>query len=152
MGISAKIRKALEAKKKQPKPNNGKKSKVKKRKKKPTILEQLGKKYSKQLKHRATPSERRFATKLRAFDFTSLFQYPISNKETLYIIDFFIPKYNVVIEIDGGYHLDHRQKEKDDIRDKRLNDLGYKVWRLTNIEADEITPDEILGGLLSKSR
>ena len=58
----------------------------------------------------------------------------------------------MVIEIDGGYHLDHRQKEKDDIRDKRLNDLGYKVWRLTNIEADEITPDEILGGLLSKSR
>lgn len=55
-------------------------------------------------------------------------QYVIGN----YIVDFFFRESLVVVEIDGGYHLDPEQKEKDEVRQKWLEEKGYAVLRFTN--------------------
>ena len=54
-----------------------------------------------------------------------------------HIIDDFITDFvclikKVIIEIDGGIHL--QQQEHDENRTARLNDLGYDVIRFTNEE------------------
>ncbi len=51
-----------------------------------------------------------------------------------YIVDFYCPKANLVIEIDGSQHYGDEEKKKDEIRDKYLNDLGLKVMRFSNFE------------------
>jgi very-short-patch-repair endonuclease len=70
----------------------------------------------------------------------------LRNKKTDYkirrqhIIDNFIPDFvclrkNLVIEIDGKIHL--QQKEYDDLRTARLNELGFEVIRFSNEEVLE---------------
>jgi very-short-patch-repair endonuclease len=49
-----------------------------------------------------------------------------------FITDFVCLSKNVVIEIDGKIHL--KQKEYDELRTARLNELGYEVIRFTNEE------------------
>jgi len=67
----------------------------------------------------------------------------LRNKQTGYrirrqhVVDNFIPDFvclskKVVIEIDGGIHL--QQKEFDALRTNTLNEKGYKVIRFTNEE------------------
>lgn len=51
-----------------------------------------------------------------------------------YIADIFVPKYNMVIEVDGGYHFTPAQQEKDLIRTSELKMQGYRVFRCTNEE------------------
>lgn len=51
-----------------------------------------------------------------------------------YIADFVCLKSNLIIEIDGGYHLEDYQIIKDASRTKWLNEHGFKVIRFTNDE------------------
>ena len=55
-------------------------------------------------------------------------QYNIGN----YIVDFYIPKKRLVIEIDGRQHLTREHKEKDGERDEFLNKEGLMVLRFSN--------------------
>jgi len=55
-------------------------------------------------------------------------QHPISG----YILDFYCHKLRVSIEIDGGYHLQKEQKEKDLERTDYLKSLGVSEIRFTN--------------------
>ena len=55
-------------------------------------------------------------------------QYNIGN----YIVDFYIPKKQLVIEIDGTQHLTKEHKEKDIIRDNFLKEQGLRVLRFSN--------------------
>ena len=57
-------------------------------------------------------------------------QHPVYD----YIPDFVSLKNQLVIEIDGGYHLDGEQPEKDAERTKYLNEAGFVVLRFTNEE------------------
>lgn len=57
-----------------------------------------------------------------------LFQYIIGQ----YIVDFFCPDANLIIELDGGYHSEPQQVYHDEIRTKWLESMGYKVIRFTN--------------------
>ena len=53
----------------------------------------------------------------------------------------------LVIELDGAYHNDDYQKEKDDLRDAHLRGLGYRVLRYPNkiaLENTQIIYDDIL--------
>jgi very-short-patch-repair endonuclease len=52
-----------------------------------------------------------------------------------FITDFVCLRKNLVIEIDGNIHL--QQKEYDELRSARLNELGYDVIRFTNEEVFE---------------
>jgi len=49
-----------------------------------------------------------------------------------YIVDFYCHEIRVIIEIDGGVHDHPGQVEWDAKRDQRLEELGYKVLRITN--------------------
>ncbi|MBE6332553.1 MAG: DUF559 domain-containing protein [Bacteroidales bacterium] len=59
-----------------------------------------------------------------------------------YIVDFLLPYYNLVIEVDGGYHAERDQHEDDMVRSEALNGLGLYVIRFTNeqvlFEADDV--------------
>ncbi len=51
-----------------------------------------------------------------------------------YIVDFYCPSAKVIIEIDGGQHLEAEGLHKDALRDKYLMDLGFKILRFNNLE------------------
>ena len=48
-----------------------------------------------------------------------------------YIVDFYCPKANLVIEIDGGQHYSEAGKAKDRTRDDVLIEMGIKVLRFS---------------------
>jgi len=55
-----------------------------------------------------------------------------------YIADFVCLSHLLVVEVDGEYHNDPKQKEADEIRTELLGKLGFKVIRFTN---DEVIAD-----------
>ena len=56
-----------------------------------------------------------------------------------YIPDFVCLNRRLIIEIDGGYHFEGEQLEKDDERTQYINQAGYVVLRFTN--------DEVMGNI-----
>lgn len=94
------------------------------------------KKLSRKLRSNLTDSERILWSKLRRKQICGIPFYrqkPIGN----YIVDFYAPKINLIIEIDGSQHLEEGQRAKDKQRDEYLNRQGLKVLRVTNIEVFE---------------
>jgi very-short-patch-repair endonuclease len=55
-------------------------------------------------------------------------QYSIGN----YITDFCCPREKIVIELDGEYHAEYYQIEKDIVRENFIIDHGFKVIRFEN--------------------
>ena len=55
-------------------------------------------------------------------------QHSIKN----YIVDFYCAKEKLIIELDGEIHNNLEVQEKDIIRTKELNELGYTVIRFEN--------------------
>ena len=55
-----------------------------------------------------------------------------TDNKHFFIADFYIPSKNLIIELDGEYHDDAKQQEKDIWRTKILKSLGYKVIRFKN--------------------
>lgn len=49
-----------------------------------------------------------------------------------YIVDFFCNELMLTIEVDGGYHFTHEQREADNLRSLHLHELGYAELRFTN--------------------
>jgi len=54
-----------------------------------------------------------------------------------YIVDFYCPKANLVIEIDGGQHYSEIGKTKDRTRDDVLIKMGIKVLRFSDRDVFE---------------
>lgn len=54
-----------------------------------------------------------------------------------WIVDFFCPSRCLVIEIDGGYHLEDMQVKKDRLRDAVMKRRGLTVLRFTNEEVKQ---------------
>lgn len=54
-----------------------------------------------------------------------------------YIVDFVCIEKKLVIEVDGGYHSEYEQIEKDELRTARLNRMGLSVIRFSNEEVLE---------------
>lgn len=61
-------------------------------------------------------------------------QHPIS----IYVADFYCHQFNLIIEVDGEYHNETNQLNRDEERTKDLNFQGMKILRFTN---DEIKND-----------
>ena len=51
-----------------------------------------------------------------------------------YIVDFVCLEKKLIIEIDGGYHSEYEQIQKDEQRTENLEAMGFKVVRYTNEE------------------
>ena len=60
-------------------------------------------------------------------------QHPVN----IYIADFYCHKFKLMIELDGDYHNQEEQKQKDEVRTEvlRLNDL--KIIRFKNEEVEQ---------------
>ena len=67
---------------------------------------------------------------LRNSQYSVLRQRPIDN----YIVDFYCPSLNLVIEIDGDSHFTEEGLEYDKERTKILENYGLKVFRFNNFE------------------
>ncbi len=62
------------------------------------------------------------------------FQKGFFTNNRFFIVDFYIPKGRICLEIDGGYHID--QKEYDEARDWFLTEKrGFRVIRVSNEDA-----------------
>lgn len=88
---------------------------------------------SRQLRHRLTDAERKLWSKIRNKQIGGLQFYrqkPIEN----FIVDFFCPKANLVIEVDGGQHYEVKNEKQDKIRSDYLKRQGFKVLRFTNLD------------------
>jgi len=57
-------------------------------------------------------------------------QRPVLN----YIADFMCPELMLIIEVDGITHLDEQVAEKDEIRQKALEEVGFKILRFNDNE------------------
>jgi len=74
---------------------------------------------------RLTPIESWLWHDIRAVDLVLYPQYPVAG----FFVDFANPKAKVAIECDGAaYHMD---KSKDAARDKKLQNAGWSVYRIT---------------------
>ena len=51
-----------------------------------------------------------------------------------YIVDFYAPSIELVIEVDGGQHAEPDHRESDEFRDEFLRQLNVKVLRFGNRE------------------
>ena len=51
-----------------------------------------------------------------------------------YIVDFYAPEQQLIIEVDGGYHDVPEQVLLDEARAERLETMGYNILRFTNEE------------------
>lgn len=95
--------------------------------------------YSKILRQKPTEAELKFKNILRSLDIYYHYQCIFTFGKYSCIVDFFIPKLGLVIEIDGGYHSSPRQIEKDASRLINLSEHGLKLLRFTN---EEVISDE----------
>lgn len=91
--------------------------------------------YANKLRSTPTNTETRFINFLKLNKIKFEFQRLIKR----YIVDFYLPDYNAVIEIDGEQHQDKYAKRKDLLRDSWFWRYGFKVVRFTNKEA--ISPE-----------
>lgn len=66
-------------------------------------------------------------------------QYPIDK----YFCDLAFPEYKIDIEYDGEYHLQEAIKERDNIRDEKLESLGWKVVRVSKNYINGPNIDEV---------
>ena len=79
-----------------------------------------------------TDSERVLWSRLRGkqlFGIQAYRQKPIGE----YIVDFFIPKANLVIEVDGSQHLVSENAKKDRGRDAYMKGVGLQVLRFNSV-------------------
>ena len=51
-----------------------------------------------------------------------------------YIVDFYIAKAKIVIELDGSQHYEEKGEWADKERDSALKELGFTVLRYTNLD------------------
>lgn len=90
----------------------------------------LLKEFARENRNNATLAERQLWKYLRGESFGTkvLRQYIVGD----YIVDFLLPYYNLVIEVDGGYHAERVQHEDDLARSQHLNEMGLYVIRFRN--------------------
>ena len=88
-------------------------------------------KFAKDLRKNMTKQE-----KMLWYDFLSLLPVTAHRQKNIgnYIVDFYIPKGKLVIEVDGIDHIDPEKKEKDSERDRDLCEMGITVLRFKNYE------------------
>ena len=77
-------------------------------------------KFRAELLNRQTPSELKFAKMLQEHEIAFIPQKAFCSKGMSCIVDFYLPKYKLCVEIDGPYHFEDDQFEKDQHRDRYL--------------------------------
>jgi very-short-patch-repair endonuclease len=91
---------------------------------------------SQHLRKNMTDAENRVWSKLRRMHLKG---YPFYRQKIIgkYIVDFYCPKANLVIELDGGQHYSETGKTKNMTRDTVLAEMGIKVLRISDKDVFE---------------
>jgi len=89
------------------------------------------KQHSQNLRKNMTDAEQLLWSKIRAKQLKGL-QFYRQKIIDNYIVDFYCPKANLVIELDGGQHYSKDGKEKDRIRDDHLSKMGLTILRFSD--------------------
>jgi very-short-patch-repair endonuclease len=94
------------------------------------------KKLSQQLRLNMTDAEKLLWSKVRR---KQLKGYQFYRQRTIgdYIVDFYCPRANLIIELDGGQHYTEEGMHKDTIRDVYMEGQGYNVLRFSDRELFE---------------
>ncbi len=73
------------------------------------------------------------------YDFLKSLPVTVNRQKTLgnYILDFYIAKAKIAIELDGSQHYEQEGKGKDIERDQYLNSMGIQVLRYSNYEVNK---------------
>ena len=73
------------------------------------------------------------------YDFLKKLPFSVKRQKSIenYIVDFYIPKYKTVIEIDGIQHKKEENEKADRKRDEFLVKMGIKVLRYSNSDVNE---------------
>ena len=89
--------------------------------------------YSQKLRKQMTKEERHLW-----YDFLKQLDVTVNRQKVIgnYILDFYIAKYKLAVEIDGTQHFETVGKEKDSVRDDYLNNLGIAVLRYSNYDVN----------------
>jgi len=91
------------------------------------------KEYSRTLRRNMTDAERLLWSKIRRKQLKDQ-QFYRQKIICNYIVDFFCPKANLIIEVDGGQHYNSEGKKKDEVRDERMNLMGLRILRFSDHE------------------
>ena len=83
-----------------------------------------------------TPAELLMIQKLCFRNIRFAFIYPVVLESKFFTADFYIPKYSLIIEIDGEYHKREDQQMRDTMKDLVYEALGYNVLRIDNKNVD----------------
>ena len=88
---------------------------------------------ARELRSNQTDSERLIWSRLRRKQLLGI-QFQRQRPLGPYIVDFYSPIANLVIEVDGSQHGEHSTKAKDEERDKWLKGQGLTVLRFNSRE------------------
>ena len=88
---------------------------------------------SRDLRKNMTPAERLVWSKVRRKQILGL-QFYRQKPIHQYVVDFYCPKANLIVEVDGGQHWELDHAEADQLRDGVLKQLDLKVLRFSNLE------------------
>jgi very-short-patch-repair endonuclease len=88
--------------------------------------------------NQATPQELKMKVILKELGVKYEFQKVYFTGMTYYIVDFYLPEYNVILELDGSQHHDKDGKEYDKLRTENLTHIHRidKVIRFDNKEVE----------------
>lgn len=119
------------------------------------FLENLGETYSKRLKEEATKWEKILYDYLEEGGYNFDFQVPVvvelKKYNKLYILDFLLKDYNLVIEVDSvRYHGTKEQIKSDNKRTKNLEKMGYTVMRIYNSQIENLKKELLMEAIETK--
>jgi len=97
---------------------------------------------ARQLRTNMTPSEKILWDIVRCKQLLNV-QFYRQKIVDSYILDFYAPAVNLVIELDGEYHLQKEIIEQDNFRDKYLQTLNLHTLRFSNHQVLNNTDDVI---------
>lgn len=97
------------------------------------LRQSRGSKFQRELRSRKTPSELHIENLLQKLNIRYQDQKVFYADEMLVLADFYLPKpYKIVIEVDGEYHENPKQKWRDYYKDRYYEKRGFSVLRITN--------------------
>lgn len=89
-------------------------------------------KFKAELRENATKAELLFKSNLDLYEIEYEFQKELITRKSFIVADFYIPALNLMVELDGGYHNNKEQRDKDKQKDVEYKNNGFKVLRMTN--------------------
>lgn len=97
------------------------------------------------LRAKKTKAEIAIADKLGELNIQFIEQKAFISGNYYCFTDFYLPKpFKLCIEVDGPYHSEPIQQQRDQRKDAYLKGRGFKILRITNQVATTITPNDLL--------